>query len=253
MKKLIKRLEELAVENEKLRNVIEEHVIDCFKEKFKDSIFEQMDDTGATKDTSCFDGLLSNMQDSKDFKRGDVLIREWLNGRVDYCRFKEYIKDNELLQNHFYDDGYFYSIYKNGKWNNFSDLENVAINCSYIETLKFNWRKATKEEIDKLNELLGKEEEKDVYWLCRKNHDINFTEGHMYKQTKIGFDCINLIDDNEEERTIFGHENWFTKVKENKELEEAKEILKDWRFGKFTYSSDEIDRAIETILKHLEK
>lgn len=40
---------------------------------------------------------------------------------------------------------------------------------------------------------------------------------------------------------------------ENKELQEAIEILKDWRFGKCTYSSDEIDRAIETILIHLEK
>lgn len=38
-----------------------------------------------------------------------------------------------------------------------------------------------------------------------------------------------------------------------KELEEAKEILKDWRFGKCTYSSDEIDRAVETILTHIEK
>lgn len=43
------------------------------------------------------------------------------------------------------------------------------------------------------------------------------------------------------------------KKEENKELEEAIEILKDWRFGKCSYSSDEIDRAIETILKHLKK
>ena len=45
----------------------------------------------------------------------------------------------------------------------------------------------------------------------------------------------------------------FTKVEVNNELEEAKEIVRDWRFGKCTYLSTEIDKAIETILKHLEK
>lgn len=58
----------------------------------------------------------------------------------------------------------------------------------------------------------------------------------------------------EEERpkTTSSYEELGSSPKEeaNKELEEAKEILKDWRFGKCTYSIDEIDRAIETILKH---
>ena len=43
-----------------------------------------------------------------------------------------------------------------------------------------------------------------------------------------------------------------TDEEENKELEEAKEVVKDWRFGKCNYLSNEIDKAIETILKHLD-
>lgn len=173
MKKLIKRLEELAVENDMLTNdnwrlrvendrlrkyeprivghewfggdikdgkikgrliydgEAESIVKDIFVDEMKKRLEELMNDTGVTKDTSCFDGLLSKMQDSQDFKkRGDDVEEE----------------------------------------------ERPKTTSTYEE--------------------LGSQP---------------------------------------------------------KELEEAKEILKDWRFGKCTYSSDEIDRAIDKILKHLDK
>lgn len=97
------------------------------------------------------------------------------------------------------------------------------------------------------------EEEKEVWWLCNKDYYNAFKKNKKYKQIAINEEFITLIDEEGKIFNYYEYQDNFTKIEENKELQEAIEILKDWRFGKCTYSSDEIDRAIETILKHLEK
>ena len=99
-KKLIKRLEELAIENERLKNVIEEHIIDGFKEKFKESIFEQMNDTGVV-----LDGITSKFKDSgkeeenKELEEAKEVVKDWRFGKCNYLS-NEIDKAIETILNH---------------------------------------------------------------------------------------------------------------------------------------------------------
>ena len=115
-----------------------------------------------------------------------------------------------------------------------------------------------KQEISKLNNMLGKEEpkEEEVWWLCDGWLGIDFTKGKKYKEYKHDknkdgkITHLTLFDN-------FGKLNIaaafkFTKVEENKELEEAKEYLNGYAKGAYPIKK-KLKKSIETILKHLEK
>ena len=121
------------------------------------------------------------IKDSQDFKKGDILIREWNDGVVDYCEF------NEKINN------------KSFKLTNFSRINNRELNridggtVNYIGyDCKFNWRKATQEEIDKLNKLLGKEEENKELEEAKEYLSISIKTRSPYTSTKM-YNSIETI------------------------------------------------------------
>lgn len=182
MKKLIKRLEELAVEINELKKTISQ--LSSIQE-VKDKVFNELD--------------------SQDFKRGDVLIRELKYGdTVDYLIFdKKSSVGKKMLIGDYYEvnNGISYKNYNYGV---------------FIE----DWRKATQEEIDKLNKLLGKEKPKE----------------EERPKTTSTYEELGSQD---------------FKKEENKELEEAKEYLSGYAKGAYPIKP-KLKKSIEIILKNLD-
>ena len=190
---------------------------------------------------------------SQDFKKGDVLIREWNDEILEYCVFIKKDKDNDYF---IYKD--FYSL-KN------KDLRKLGGYCSGFKDVdcKFNWRKATQEEIDKLNKLLGKEvevdfdgvgdlvEEEEVWWLCNEGYYDSFKKNKKYKQISINEEFITLMDEKGKPFNYYQYQNTFTKL-QNKELEEAVKYLNGYAKGVYPIKT-KLKKSIETILKHLDK
>lgn len=135
-----------------------------------------------------------NELDSQDFKKGDVLIR-YLKDDVIACLIIYNCDNNSAF-------GEYYEFFLNGTTISYYEKE-------YNTSIK-DWRKATQEEIDKLNKLLGKEvekvevdEEKEVWWLCNKSMGDYFLKGKKYKQEYLGKNIITLIDNFNNEHNLF--------------------------------------------------
>ena len=134
-KKLIKRIEELSIENKHLKSI---------NIRLADENIMLVRNNQLQK---------SNTYSSQDFKKGDILIREWNDGDIDYCKFGE--KVDEYV---FKDGFFFYSVTKNKGIHDMSDYGGFSKYRNLHGDTKFDWRKATEEEISKLNKILGKEE-----------------------------------------------------------------------------------------------
>lgn len=238
-KKLIKRLEELAIENEQLKsenNKLAWKLLEKDLEKTAMSIQKNIEKQ-------------SIPDSSQDFKKGDILIREWKEKDVfNFCTFEEKLSDNSFKCT---DYCKFIGIIKKDEIKNY--VAHYELDMS-IYSLRYNWRKATQKEIEELNKLLGKEEpkEEEVWWLCKKSMGYYFTKYKKYKQISYNENTITFINDLGSEHNVYknGLFGWFTKVEENKELEEAIGFVKG-----YTYQiiNNRLKKSIETILKHLDK